>query len=156
MSFLCHCKPTSLDEEEGWLRLGNLEGANISCQSTCLCWEVLKAWAEQGLNCPTSQCWVTRAAPDQYSFSTSVKVQGVLCACLGDGCSTFSRSEERVHLGQGTVPHSRQPLFGRVQCPHWPLYLFPWRVGTRHPVFCKCDWETISMVVRTCDATYLG
>lgn len=55
----------------------------------------------------------TRAAPDQYSFPTSAEVQRVLCDCLGDGCSRFSRSEDSVHLvGQGTVPHSREALFG--------------------------------------------
>lgn len=105
MFFLCHCKPSSLDEKHGWLPLWNLEGTNTSCPSTCLCWGVLKAWAEQWLSCPPLQCWV----PGLLWISTD-EAQRVLCACLGDGCSRFSRSEENAHQGQGTVPHRRQPI----------------------------------------------
>lgn len=144
MSFLCHCKPTPLDEELGWLPLWNLEGTNISCHSTSLCCEVLKAWAKHWLNCPFYNAGYKDYPGSVQLFHQCQRWEGG--AWLpGDGCSSFSMSEEgfgSVQLGQGTESSC---LAASAQCPRWPLYLFLWCVGTL-PVLCICDWETVSLL----------
>lgn len=47
-------------------------------------------------------------------------------------------------------------LRDRAQCPPLSFYLLLLCVGTLHPVFYMCNWETIFSVVLSCDATILG
>lgn len=107
-------------------------------------------WSAEGMSqAVAEQPWFTmlgtRAVRDQHSFCTSVRAQSVLCDCLGEGCSRLSRSGESAHLGQGTVPHSREPcLAARAQCPRRPLFLWFASVIERQFLWLSCTVMPLS------------
>lgn len=112
-------------------------------QSIHLRCAVLKASAEQRLNCPTLQHRVRRLPRITAALPPAWKFGG--CDVTGSQEAAEGARTTGEELGESTsqrrLPHSRETLSDRAQCAPLPSSLFLLSTGMLRPAFHTCNWD---------------